>query len=176
MEQWLQIALETGFTYAVGIPEDAVKLLPEVRSMCESNTCHAYGKNWSCPPACGTLEECSRRLSGYSRGILLQTVGEVEDWMDFEGMMRVEKQHKDTLERFVNRIRQEVPDVLPLGSGGCRICETCTYPDNPCRFPERCFSSMEAYGMEVSRICKNCGLEYNYGPGKIAYTACCFLP
>lgn len=91
MEQWIRIALEEGFTYAKELKMDTIELLPEVRKMCENNTCRAYGKNWACPPACGTLEECGERLKGYSRGILLQTVGEIEDWMDFEGMMEAEK-------------------------------------------------------------------------------------
>lgn len=176
MEQWIRIALEEGFTYAKELKMDTIELLPEVRKMCENNTCRAYGKNWACPPACGTLEECGERLKGYSRGIILQTVGEIEDWMDFEGMMEAEKKHKETFDRFVGRVRNQEPDALPVGTGGCRICAQCTYPDEPCRFPEKSFTSMEAYGMEVNRICKNNGLSYNYGPGKIAYTACCFLP
>lgn len=175
IEELIREALEEGFTYAVEIRRDSVELLEEVRQMCEKNTCRIYGKNWACPPACGTLEECARRLQEYPAGILLQTVGEIEDWMDFEGMMEVEKHHKETFERYVDRLRQQKAEVLPIGTGGCRICQECTYPHQPCRFPQRCFTSMEAYGMEVNRICKKNGLAYNYGPGKIAYTACCFL-
>ncbi len=176
MEQWIQLALEEGFSYAAELKMDTVELLPEVRQMCENNTCRAYGKSWVCPPACGTLEECAGRLKKYTCGILLQTVGEIEDWMDYEGMMETEKKHKETFERYVQKLRKQVPELLPVGSGGCRICAQCTYPESSCRFPDRSFTSMEAYGMEVSRICKKNGLEYNYGPGKIAYTACCFLP
>lgn len=176
MEQWIQWALDAGFTYAKELRMDSVELLPEVRQMCEANTCRAYGANWACPPACGTLEECAERLKKYSGGVLLQTVGEIEDWMDYEGMMEVEKRHKEQFVNYVDRLRKQIPGVLAVGTGGCRVCAKCTYPDSPCRFPDRCFTSMEAYGMEVNRICKSNGLQYNYGPGKIAYTACCFLP
>src|SRR5699024_8228595 len=151
-------------------------LLLEGGRMCENNTCGACGKNGDCAPACGTLEGCGERVKGYSRGILPQTVGEIEVWVGFAGMTEAEKKHKATIDRFVGRVRNQEPDALPVGTGGCRICAQCTYPDEPCRFPEKSFTSMEAYGMEVNRICKNNGLSYNYGPGKIAYTACCFLP
>lgn len=175
MEEWIRMALEEGFTYATELRMETVELLTEVRQMCEKNTCHAYGKNWACPPACGTLEECRARLEQYPYGILLQTVGEIEDWMDYEGMMEVESTHKRNFERYVSRLRQEKIKMLPVGTGGCRVCSTCTYPGAPCRFPEKSFTSMEAYGMEVNRICKANGLDYNYGPGRIAYTACCFI-
>lgn len=176
MEEWIKMALESGFSYAVEMDCDSIELLPQVREMCEMNTCGAYGKSWACPPACGTLSQCTERIRKYSRGILFQTVGEIEDWMDFEGMMRVEQEHKDNLNRFVEKLKKQVSDCLPVGAGGCRQCADCTYPDEPCRFPEKCYTSMEAYGMDVSRVCRNNHLKYNYGPGKIAYTACCFLP
>ena len=31
----------------------------------------------------------------------------------------------------------------------CGICKTCTYPDAPCRFPDRARRSMEACGIDV---------------------------
>lgn len=176
MEEWIKMALESGFSYAVELDCSSIKLLPQVREMCEMNTCGAYGKSWACPPACGTLSECTERIQKYKRGILLQTVGEIEDWMDFEGMMRVEREHKEHFNQFAEAVKKRVQDCLPVGAGGCRQCDTCTYPDAPCRFPDRCYTSMEAYGMDVSRVCKDNHLKYNYGPGKIAYTACCFLP
>lgn len=176
MQQWINEALKCGFSYAAELDVDSVKLLPEVRKMCEMNTCGAYGKNWSCPPACGTLEECGERLKKYKRGLLVQTVGEIEDWMDFEGMMRIEQEHREIFDRFAGVLRRIFPDCLPVGTGGCRQCASCSYPDKPCRFPEKCYTSMEAYGMEVSRICTENHLKYNYGPGKVAYTACYFLP
>lgn len=33
-------------------------------------------------------------------------------------------------------------------------------------------SSMEAYGLFVSRVCKDNDVPYYHGPGTIAYTAC----
>ena len=68
---------------------DTIELKPEVRQMCASDSCHKYNKCWSCPPGCGTLEECEKRVRKYKLGILVQTVGQLEDSMDGEGMMRI---------------------------------------------------------------------------------------
>ena len=65
--------------------------------------------------------------------------------------------------------------MLPIGAGCCTKCKVCTYPDAPCRFPDQAFSSMEAYGMLVTQVCKANGLEYYYGPCTIAYTSCYLL-
>ena len=72
----------------------------------------------------------------------------------------------------VELFRTEDPDCLPMGAGGCNICKKCTYPDEPCRFPDKAFTSMEAYGLFVAAECKKAGLEYNYGPNTLTYSSC----
>ena len=62
--------------------------------MCNADRCHHYNTNWMCPPACGTLEECAARAVGFKEGIIVQSVGDVEDSFDIEAMERIEKQHK----------------------------------------------------------------------------------
>ena len=88
------IGKQTGFTHIAPLDCSTIQLLPEVRQMCANNTCHMYGKNWSCPPGCGTLEECEARVRQYTHGILVQTVGNLEDSMDVETMMETEAEHK----------------------------------------------------------------------------------
>ena len=39
-----------------------------VRDACAVNKYRAYGTNWSCPPACGTLEECEARIRRFNPG------------------------------------------------------------------------------------------------------------
>ena len=60
----------------------------------------------------------------------------------------------------------------PLTAGACTLCRRCTCPSAPCRYPARRLSSMEAYGLWVSDICRQSGLEYNYGAQTMTYTAC----
>ena len=174
-ENLAALAEASGFTAWASLNPDTIELKPEVRAMCADNTCGMYEKRWSCPPGCGELAECAERLRGFTYGILVQTSGEVEDSLDFEAMMEIEAEHKQHFMAMYDALRQAGDPVLALGAGGCTQCQTCTYPDAPCRFPDRMVSSMEAFGMLVLEVCKRNGLQYYYGPDRMAYTSCFLL-
>ena len=165
------IAKEAGFTHIAPLNRATIQLKPEVREMCRTGNCGAYGKKWSCPPGCGSLEQCSARLDRYRSGILVQTVGQLEDSFDYEGMMDIEAAHKQHFVDMEQRLRQQYPGLLAIGAGACTKCKECTYPDAPCRFPDQAFASMEAYGMLVLDVCRANNLTYYYGPNTIAYTS-----
>lgn len=167
-----KLAEEVGFTHVAPLDPKTLQVKPEVRQMCQANSCGMYAKRWSCPPGCGSLEDCEDRVSRYCHGILVQTVGELEDELDGEGMIETERRHKDNFLKMNGLLRQHQKDVLALGSGCCTLCKTCTYPDAPCRFPDRQISSMEAYGLVVLEACKANSLPYYYGKCTIAYTGC----
>lgn len=171
----MDLARESGFTCVSVLDAATIELLEEVRQMCSANTCGRYGKNWSCPPACGDLAACRERVGKYHAGILVQTVGDVEDSLDFEAMMETEALHKEHFNLAAEKLRELYPDMLPLGAGCCTVCKTCTCPDQPCRFPEKRNSSLEAYGILVSELCRKNNLAYYYGADKIAYTSCYLL-
>lgn len=142
----------------------------DVREMCASDKCRNYNRSWSCPPACGTLEEMTARVKGFSLGILVQTVGRQEDEFDYEAMMETGEKHAKSFRRLVERFSGS--DILPLGMGTCDLCPECSYPGAPCRFPERMYPSMEAAGLMVSDVCAKNGVPYYHGRLTIAYTSC----
>ena len=106
-----------GFTHVGLLKSDSIQLMPEVREMCAKNTCHMYNKRWSCPPGCGDLEECQQKISRYKEGIIVQTVGQLEDPMDGETMMETEAEHKKTFYEFEKVLREKWPGMLPIGAG-----------------------------------------------------------
>lgn len=171
MDKWIALALEMGFSCAVPLDIGTLQPLQDVRDMCASDKCRAYGKNWTCPPYCGTLEQCGERIRTFSRGILLQTVGKTEKVIDTKAYRLTEERHLEMFRTFSEQIRQEHPDALCLGAGGCRICRQCAWPES-CRFPEKALSSMEAYGLFVTQVCRDNGAQYHHGAGTITYTAC----
>ena len=172
MSKEVDIALECGFSHAGDLNVDTLQARQEVRDMCEMNTCNKYGKNWACPPGCGSLEECSSKMKKYKRGIIVQTTKQLEDSMDFEGLQELEVEHADNFKRAVEKFSDLYPGMLPLGNGTCSICKECTYPDKECRFPNKRISSMEAYGLVVNEICKANDLPYNYGHNTMTYVGC----
>ena len=78
IEEWVAYAKELGFSEAAPVVPADLKPNAEVRAMCAADKCHAYGKNWTCPPECGSLEECAARISAKTRGILVQSVAQLE--------------------------------------------------------------------------------------------------
>lgn len=174
MQRWIKCAKKIGFSEAVEIDVNKLAVRQAVRDMCAGDKCKAYGKNWTCPPYCGTLQECSQKIHSYKKGILLQTVGTLSRVIDTKGYRETEKIHMEHFLKLAEQIKQEQPDALCLGSGGCRICDTCAWP-RPCRFPQKACSSMEGYGLFVTQVCRENGVPYYYGEKTIAYSACILL-
>jgi predicted metal-binding protein len=169
-----KIAEECGFSHIGDLQVDTIKVRVEAREGCEVNKCGAYGKSWSCPPACGTLEECEERLRKYKRGLLLQSTGQLEDNFDSETMMNTIAEHGKRFDTFRDRLYTQFPGVF-LIDGVCHRCEKCTYPDAACRFPDKTSYSMEGLGMIVSEVCKDNNILYYYGPNTITYTGAVLL-
>jgi len=170
-----EMAAECGFTHSGPMDVSKLEFLQEVRDMCAADKCNRYDKSWACPPACGSLEEMRERVKGYTAGFLVQTVGELEDSYDWEGIQDAAKRQGESYGKMWDRLEDENISVFAMGTGGCSKCEACSYPDAPCRFPERMAASMEACGLFVSKVCTDNNLAYNYGPDKIAFTACFLL-
>lgn len=171
MTDWIKKAKELGFDEAASLNPAMLEAKPAVRDMCAADKCHAYNRNWTCPPACGSLEECQKKMQSYEKGILLQTVGRMSKAIDTKVYRETEERHMEQFYAFAEEIRKEHPQALCLGAGGCRICKQCAYP-SACRFPEKACSSMEAYGLFVTQVCRDNGVPYYHGPKTIAYTAC----
>ena len=172
MEMLLSLARQAGFSHSAELDAAVLKPLTEVRDMCSADRCRSYGKNWSCPPACGSIEHAARRISQYRRGLIVQTTGELEDEFDLQAIAVIEARQKKAFLNLARQARLLYPGCLPLSSGACSLCRKCTYPDRPCRFPGKRLSSMEAYGLLVSDVCQKSGLPYYYGPKTITFTAC----
>jgi len=168
-----KIAMDCGFSYCGPLDADTIVLRQEARDMCAGGKCHKYATCWSCPPGCGTLQECEGRIRKYKKGIIVQTVGELEDALDGETMVETGRLHGVHVNVMVEKlIENGYKGFLTLGAGCCQICKECTYPDAPCRFPDKMHSSMESYGMIVSEVCKANDIKYYYGANHIAYTGC----
>jgi len=171
----IEEAIRIGFSNAAPLKMDTLRFLPEVRDMCRADRCRSFGKSWMCPPGCGTLEECAARAAGFLEGVIVQSVGELDDPFDVENMQMIEESHKKRFQELAISLSSGSFLVLALGAGACRLCEVCSYPDAPCRFPGKAQSSMEANGLWVSDVCEKNGVPYNYGPNKMAFTSCILI-
>ena len=162
---------EFGFSNAGPLDPHTIRLRPEVRQMCAADRCQKFGRNWSCPPAIGSLTQIADRLKAYNSGVLLQSTAQLEDDFDIDTMLQAETDHKAALWRLAEHLREQAWEILPMPAGSCTYCEVCTFPSAPCRFPQRMTPSLEAAGVVVSDLCSDNGLPYYYGPLTITYTS-----
>jgi predicted metal-binding protein len=168
----MEKAASLGFVNIVPIKKESLIFREEVRAMCRADRCQSYGKTWSCPPACGTLDELRARIAPFTEGILFETVGVMEDEFDYEAIEEAAKRHKVNFHILSDHLREQGADIFPMGAGRCTLCKVCTYPDAPCRFPEKMTPSMEAAGLLVSDVCKQCGAPYYNGKNTTTFISC----
>lgn len=164
----LTLAKEAGFQIAEPMDPKKLEFLPAVHDMCKA--CKQYGTKWVCPPGCGSLEEMSARYHRFQNGVLFQTVWDMEDDFDMEGMMRGAEEHKSATAKLLETLAELDEEVLPFGNDGCGRCAECTYPESPCRFPDKAYPSLEAVGIMVGDACKANNVTYYYGRNKVALT------
>ncbi len=142
---------------------------PAVVEACERNACGKYGTSWTCPPGVGTLEELEKKIRAYPNAAVLTCRYDIEDSFDFEGMMDAQKKAKKVFAAVADEMRAVGETFYMLGNEGCDLCAKCTYPDAPCRFPERAAPSVEACGINVMLLAKTVGVRYNNGPNTVTY-------
>ena len=155
------------YQYAFVKPED-IEFNDRVRQICKKE-CSRYGASWSCPPAVGTVEECRARIQQYEKFLLFSVKYDLEDSFDYEGMMAGASAFKETCRALDNKLRPLLGNYLMLSNEGCGLCKECTYPDAPCRFPDRSHGSLEGYGLFVSKLAKQAGMNYINGANTVTY-------
>ena len=162
-------AAGSGLTQWGMIKTAELRFYPQIRQICEGNSCRGYGRTWACPPAVGTLEECTNRVLQYENMLLFSQKFELEDSFDFESMEHSMKTFKVTVDRFAEAVKEHMDDALILSNEGCGRCKDCTYPDAPCRFPDKLYPSIEGFGFIVSELAQQAGIKYNNGPNTVTF-------
>ena len=175
------LAREIGFECTGRVTTSDLHVRPEVRDMCAANRCHRYGHSWSCPPACDPIDVYQERMQDYRMGVVVQTIGQMEDSFDFETIEEAGKTHDKRFRELAGKVRAAGlecsgghPPFL-LGAGSCCMCNPCTYPDAPCRFPDKMTVSLEAAGFVVTEVCVAAGIPYNHGQNTISFTGGVFV-
>lgn len=164
-------AIRLGAYKASVIAASDVSLDRGFREMCERNACGVYGKCYMCPPDVGDIDGLMAEVRKYDYALVYQTVSELEDSYDFEGMVEAKKRTYPLAQQ-LRRVFDEhcIAKVLHLGAGGCGVCETCAKrTGEPCRFPSLAMPSLEAYGVNVSRLASAAGMKYINGQDTVTY-------
>ena len=170
-EQLLQLVLNCGVTKAVVIPQSQIVMSAHFRDICASNQCGGYGKCWMCPPEIGDIEDLMAQVRSYPYGVLYQSIAEIEDSFDIEGMFEAGAAHAQLSQRVHSAVKPVLGDnFLHLSCGGCHLCETCAKrTGEPCRMPDKALAGLEGYGVDVYKTTQGTGLKYINGQNTVTY-------
>ena len=161
---------EMGASHAAVVESKEIPFEKAFRSACEQNACGFYNRCWTCPPDAGSIETCMASVKEYPYAVLFQTINPLEDSYDIEGMHDAAVAHNRLTLKVQETFRQIGIFSKVLGAGACGVCPTCTKPEgNPCRFPDLAVTSLEACGINVSKLAKICGLRYINGQNTVTY-------
>ena len=76
-------------------------------------------------PNVGTPGELIAEAKSYRKGLVFQTVTEIEDSYDIEGMMDAQNRHTEVAESIEEMVRKHYEKFLRLEAGGCTRCKVC---------------------------------------------------
>jgi predicted metal-binding protein len=165
--------LQTLQTHAAGyraIPTSELRFDPAFRAACEANACGFFGACWMCPPDVGEVEELIARAKAYEHALVFQTVCDIDDSFDIEGMHRAARQHNRLIVRLRHAAVRAGYDCLALGAGACGGCSVCSKKKGePCRYPERAVIPLEAAEIDVIALAKSADLPYLNGKHTVTY-------
>ncbi|MBR5559332.1 MAG: DUF2284 domain-containing protein [Oscillospiraceae bacterium] len=172
MDNFVAKIIEFGAKAASVIEVKDITFRPEFREACKRNACGKYNTNWGCPPACGSIEDMMAQAQSYPYALVYQTVSQLEDSFDYEGMQAGKAFYNQVTEQVLKAYAEDFPEkeTLFLNAGACKLCSRCAKLDEqPCRFPDKRTISMEAYGVDVSNLAKVAGMNYINGQNTVTY-------
>ena len=141
------------------IRTDELVFSDRVRYICETE-CGMYDRSWACPPAVGTVEECRERVMRFEEGLLIATITEVSDIANIDETLATRAPHEAITRQVLELVWRQAAETLVLSTESCAHCERCTWPDAPCRHPDRMFPCVESHGILVTDLAEKRGIDF----------------
>lgn len=170
-EHLTRLFTDNGAYKAELVRQSDIVLSTEFRDICAGNGCGNFGKCWMCPPDVGEIGPMMEQLRRYTLGILYQTIGQLEDSFDIEGMGAAGDAHAQVSQHIQRAVKPLLGEhMLHLTCGGCHLCPVCAKRDDqPCRHPDLALPSLESYGVDVYQTSRATSLRYINGANTVTY-------
>ena len=163
----IKLAEDAGFRVAL-IPTREIPVDGSFRKFCEDNLCGKYNANYSCPPACGTVEELNEKMLAEEKALVVETIWEIESYENKTAVNHARITHNKAVMHLTEQIREAGYTGFCLGYNGCPLCNPCKQvEDKPCAFPEKKISCMSAYCIDVAKLAKKCELPFAWSNEKL---------
>lgn len=169
-------AVQEDFFKVEIIDTDKIVFCTEYRKYCQDNKCGQYGKNYSCPPDCGTPEDMVERVKKYKKALILQTRWQIDDFSKKDELDSAKSQHNLSMLRLIKKIKRQGYDGLMAGASCCMLCDRCQKINNgSCKYPDLAFSCLSAYCINVKMLAEECSMEYQYENGILYFFGAWFF-
>lgn len=160
--------LELPIVQYAWIRAEDIPFSERVRSICKEE-CPRYGTSWACPPGVGTVEECRKRCAAFEGAFVFTTIAEVLDASNMEETLATRGEHEAVTRRIQKIFGGYTAQTLALSAESCAICKKCSYPDAPCRFPEKMIPCIEGYGIVVPLLAQKAEIEFENGGNVVTW-------
>ncbi len=155
------------------IPVEDILFSERVRTVCREE-CPRYGTSWSCPPAVGTVDECRKQCQQFRNAFVFSTIAQVNDITNMEETLATRADHELITMQVRDLFREQYGAVLTLSTESCDLCAHCSYPDAPCRQPDKMFPCVESYGILVTQLAERGGMTFDNGANIITWFSAVF--
>lgn len=152
MPNLTELAIKHGFHNASIIEVEQLTFIPEYRKFCEDNLCGQFGKNPSCPPASGTVEEMAANCRKYSKALVLQLISECSPSDDMATKAEKHRMNLMTEDLIKAMAKEGFSDTLMMSAG--------PFKDNSC---------MSAYCVDAQKIADAAGIQCWVDDGKCRF-------
>lgn len=167
-DELVAAALESGLTKAEVIEGESVVVDESFRTVCSSNQCGFFGRNWACPGDMNGIKENMAEVKSYPHCLVYQVIGELEDSFDVEGMMEAGLVLSRGSHALEDKLRKMLKAPYLHLAGACRLCEKCArLSGEPCRNPDKLIPSISGYGIDVYKTTKSSSLKYINGQNTV---------
>ena len=144
-----------------------------VRFICKQE-CEMFNKTWACPPAVGSVEHCKAKCLAYPDFLMIATVTEVEDISNIRQTLDTRGDHEALTRQVRQMVEQQGMETYVLSTEACALCETCAWPEKPCRHPEHLNPCIESHGIVLTEVAEECGLPFQYGDNVVTWFSLIF--
>lgn len=176
VEEMIAIAQKESFTMVTSLSTKQLCFNPDFRLCCEENTCGNYGKNYGCPPDCGTPSEMEEKALSYDTLIAMETKMDVEDINDTTVIKEIKKEHLRKSRKVISEYTKSGVSGSSAMPGISSLCTTCKKVENqPCAFPDKRTSCLSAYCIDVTKLATSCQSKVDWSGRSVSYFSLFFF-
>lgn len=158
------VAREHGVTI---YPVDVGKIHPlqSVRLKCQVPLCEFYGVCKVCPPNILNVVDFREALQSYSKAFLVVLRKKIHSMDIFREDFSAELELLEAVAKLELIAFQNGSYLaVGLGVGGCKLCQQCTPPGEPCRHPFKARPSPEGFGIDITQLAREADIPLEWPP------------